>query len=340
MPLLASFAICASLLLAFIFLGKFFSFSDSRRSDRHLHKIGTLRFGGIAIILSFIAVLVFDNHLVIGQSLLAVILASIAILVFGTFDDVRQLSWKVQLFFQVFIVVLVYVAGVKLSYVTNPFGGIFLLENFFWQGIGLIFSVAWIVFLMNAMNWIDGVDGASSGMTLIGAVTVFFLSLRPEVNQPPVAIICAAFVGAILAFLFLNFYPAKILAGTSGSMFMGFILGVVAIFAGAKIATTLLVLVVPIIDAIWVIGRRMKAGDSIFKPDKRHLHFRLLEIGWSVKKICFFCYLITALVALVALNTRAIGKTLTLLIIIGMMFAVYAYISRKAEDNNENQDNV
>ncbi|EKE20045.1 MAG: Glycosyl transferase, family 4 [uncultured bacterium] len=329
LPLFVSFAISAFLLSLIIFFGRFLVLPDKRKSKRHLHRAGILRFGGIAIIVSFVSVLVLDKNLIITQPLMAVLIASFLILVIGVVDDVKQLSWREQLFFQFFIVIFVYIMGVRLDYVTNPFGGIFLLDGFFWQGVGLVFSVAWIVFLMNAMNWVDGVDGASSGIAIIGVVTIFFLSLRPEVNQPPVAIICAALIGSILAFLFLNFYPAKVLAGTSGSMFMGFILGITAIFSGAKIATTLLVLAVPIIDAIWVIGERLKAGDSIFSPDKRHLHFRLLDLGWSVKKICFFYYLVTAVVAFIALNTRAMGKSLTLLLVALIMLGVYTFIKRK-----------
>lgn len=329
MPLLVSFVISSLLLIALILLGRKKRFADRRTSKRHLHQKGISRFGGIAIIIAFVSAVLLDKQLMISTPLIGVLFASVLIMFFGIIDDLRQLSWKEQLFFQVVVVMFVYIMGVRLQYVTNPFGGIFLFGNFFWQSVGLIFSIGWIVFLMNAVNWIDGIDGASGGITLIGVVTIFFLSLRPEVNQPPIGIIAVALLGALLAFLFFNFYPAKILAGTSGSMFMGFILAILAIFAGAKIATTLLVLAVPIIDALWVIGERIKAGDSIFSPDKRHLHFRLLEIGWTQKKICIFYYVITTLVAIVSLNTRAFGKSLTFVIVAIIMIGIYALIRRR-----------
>jgi len=111
---------------------------------------------------------------------------------------------------------------------------------------------------MNAINWVDGLDGVAGGITFIGVLSVFFLSQRENVNQPPITIISAILLGSLAAFLIFNFHSAKIMAGTSGSMFMGFILAILAIFAGAKIATTFLVLTIPIIDALWVIGQRFQ----------------------------------------------------------------------------------
>ena len=122
---------------------------------------------------------------------------------------------------------------------------------------------------------------------------------------------------------------AQFLAGTSGSMFMGFILAILAIFAGAKIATTLLVMAVPIIDAFWVIGERIRSKSSIFSADKRHLHYKLMELGWSQKKICIFYYAITTFIAILALNTGAIGKMATFILFGAVMLAMLFFIRNK-----------
>jgi UDP-GlcNAc:undecaprenyl-phosphate GlcNAc-1-phosphate transferase len=326
LPLLISFAISALLLVILIAVSRKYLLRDFRISKRHFHRQGISRFGGVAIIIAFVVAILSDQRLVISTPLLGVLFASIVILILGTVDDLKPIPWKVQLFFQLVIVIFVYIVGVQLLYVTNPFGGIFVFTGTLGHAIGLIVSIVWIVFLMNALNWIDGVDGVAGGITLIGGVTIFLLSLRPEVNQPPVGIIAAVLIGALLAFVWLNFFPAKIMAGTSGSMFMGFMLAIMAIFAGAKIATTLLVLAVPIVDALWVIGERLRAGDSIFAADKRHLHFKLQEIGWSPIKISLFYYGVTTLVAILALNTRALGKVvafmLTAIFMLSMLFAI------------------
>jgi UDP-GlcNAc:undecaprenyl-phosphate GlcNAc-1-phosphate transferase len=329
MPFLISLLVSLILLIVLILLSKKIILKDTRTSKRHNHKNGISRFGGVAIISAFILSIVINKNLVLSAPLIGVLFGSLAILVLGVIDDLRQMSWKTQLFFQFFIVMFVYIMGVRLEYITNPLGGILMLKSGAGYAVGLFVSIAWVVFLMNTMNWIDGVDGVAGGVTLVSVVTIFFLSLRPEVNQPPIAIITAVLIGALMAFLLFNFYPARILAGTSGSMFMGFILAIMAIFAGAKIATTLLVMAVPIIDALWVICERLGSGGSIFSADKRHLHYRLIEIGWTPRKICIFYYGITALVAIVALNTNALGKAVTFLIVAIIMVGILFVIRRK-----------
>jgi UDP-GlcNAc:undecaprenyl-phosphate GlcNAc-1-phosphate transferase len=328
-PFVISFAAAIALEVILILLGKKNNFNLGRTSDRHVHKRGISRFGGIALIIAFAAAILLNKKLVITVPIAGILIATGLILIFGIIDDIKQLSWKKQLFFQVCIVSFVYILGVRLEYLTNPFGGIFLFSGYSGYAIGLAIAVIWVMLLMNSINWVDGIDGASAGITLISTATIFLLSLRPEVNQPPVGIITAVLSGCLIAFLLLNFYPARILAGTSGSMFMGFILAMLAIFAGAKIATTLLVLAIPIFDALWVIGERLKSKKSVFLADKRHLHYRLMELGWSQRKICLFYYLITLFIAVVALNTKAVGKIAAFVLIGIVMLAVLFIVSRK-----------
>ncbi|MDD5397133.1 MAG: MraY family glycosyltransferase [Candidatus Moranbacteria bacterium] len=332
MPFLVSFLISTLLLAVLILLRGKKKNGDGRIGERHLHKQGISRFGGAAIIASFVISTIIDINLVIEKPLVGVLLAMGLILLFGLLDDLKQLSWKIQLVFQIAIVLLVFAFGVRLQFVSNPFGGIFLLQGEWRAFAAVAISIVWVVFLMNAMNWVDGIDGASGGITLIGGLSIFFLSLRPEVNQPPIGILAMILTGAVLAFLLFNFHPAKIMAGTSGSMFMGFVLAILSIFAGAKMATTLLVLAVPIIDAVWVIWERFRAGDSIFSADKRHLHFRLLELGWSQKSICGLYWLITALVSFIALNTNAMGK-LWSFSLVAISILVFLFIIRNKVQN-------
>ncbi len=329
LPLIISFAITTSFLVAFILFNKKKIIKDVRVSQRHMHKNGISRFGGVALISSFVITILLDKNLVIGTPLIGVLFASIIILVLGVIDDLKQLSWKTQFIFQLITVVIVCAMGVRLAYITNPFGGILSFTGTMGYFISCIVSIVWVLFIMNAVNWIDGDDGIAGGVTIIGALAMFFLSMRPEVNQPPMAIIAMVLVGSLAAFLFFNFHPAKIIAGTSGAIFMGFILAIMAIFAGAKIATTLLILAVPIIDALWVIIQRLKMRESIFSADKKHLHFRLRELGWSSRRICFFYYAITALIGLIALNIGALGKVIAFMLIVIIMTGALFIIDRK-----------
>jgi len=329
-PFLYSFLITAGAICLILFLCKRFGFlkgGAGKLGKKTKEKI--YRLGGVAIIIGFLAAIFLDENLIISQKLWGVIAVSFFVLVFGIIDDFFELDWKTQLLFQIAVAILVFIIGVRVEYITNPLGGIIFLNLGKYLIPSFLFAIFWIVLMINSMNWIDGVDGLSGGVSLIGALTIFFLSLKPEVNQPPVAIIAMALSGAILGFLIFNFYPSRILAGTSGSMFMGFILGALAIFAGTKIATALLVMAIPIIDAVWVVGERIKSGNSIFKSDSRHLHHKLLDLGWPQKKITLFFCFVTICIALIAVNTRAIGKIITMALVAIIMLSVLVFLNRK-----------
>jgi UDP-GlcNAc:undecaprenyl-phosphate GlcNAc-1-phosphate transferase len=249
---------------------------------------------------------------------------------------VKEVFWKIQLSFQIVVAVFIFILGVRIYFVTNPFGsGIIDLS----MGVGVIFSVAlvifWILLLINAVNWLDGLDGLSGGVSLIACSTIFILSLSAEVYQPPIAIISAILAGTILGFLFFNFNPSKVLAGTSGSMSMGFLLAVLAIIAGTKIATALLVMAIPIIDLIWVIKERIRKGKSIFRPNKDHLHYKLMDLGWTQWEVAFFYWGVTIVISIFALNTRAVGKGITLLAAAIVMLVTYIVINKKASSKNK-----
>lgn len=285
------------------------------------------------MILVFIVSIFLDKNLFITPEIYGFGLASLIILVFGFWDDLRELFWKIQLFFQIVVAIIIFIMGIRIYYITNPLtGGILGLDS----GIGVVFSVilviVWIVLVINAVNWVDGIDGLSGGITLISLVTIFFLSLKSEVNQPPMAILTSIMIGTVLGFLIFNSYPSKMMAGTSGAMFMGFSLAVLAILAGTKIATAILVLAIPIIDFGWVIWQRIKNNKSIFRPDKNHLHYKLMKLGWSQRKIALSFYATTLLIAVIALNTRAVGKSITLMLAFAAMIGVSLWINKKISE--------
>ncbi len=306
---------------------------QGRNGFRHIHAPEVSRLGGLVMIVAFNVTIFFNRDLFMSPELYGFCFGSLILLIVGFLDDLKELFWKIQFFIQVSVAILVFIMGVRIYYITNPItGGILHLD----AGLGIIFSVAlvilWIVLVMNALNWSDGIDGLSGGLTFITAVTILILSFRPEVNQPPIAIMCAILTGTTLGFLIFNFNPSMIIAGTAGAMFMGFSLAVMSIFSGAKIATAILVLAVPIIDFLWVIGERLKNKKSIFLPDKNHLHYKLMELGWSQKKIVGSYWLVTLVFAVVALNTRAIGKGIALLVVVLIMAVILITVNKKISD--------
>ncbi len=338
--LISFFASFLTAFLALFLLVKITSYFKikSRKNKRHIHAIQVSRLGGVAIILAFVIGILVNPYLVLENQHLAIILSGGIILIIGLADDFWKLDWKTQLFFQVAIAILIFILGIQIEYITNPWGGMFFLKTGRWLLPSLLLGIIWIVTLMNAMNWLDGLDGLAGGITLIGSFIIFALSLKPEVNQPPLAIISVSLMGAILAFLFFNFYPAKIMAGTSGSMFMGFILAVLAIFAGAKIATTLLVLILPLLDAFWVLLERFYRGTSLVNPDQRHLHYKLLKLGYSPRQIAFFFYGLTILMGWSALQLSTREKLKILLgvafILVMTIIIVTNLLEKKSKKNN------
>ncbi len=252
------------------------------------------RIGGIAIISSFVISILIIPEIVISLELRAILIGSIAILFFGFWDDYKSFNWKIQILFQLFLALILIWFGFEIDLIS--FSGRELLRLDFWNFvvfgnyfsvISSLFIVFWLMGIINAVNWLDGSDGLLSIAGILSLLAVFFVSLRPEVNQPALAIISLVGIGSFLGFFIFNFPLAKIEAGTSGSYFGGFLLASLAIMAGTKIATTMVVLILPVMDFGWVIIERLKEGQSIFKRDdkKRHLHYKLLKQGFSQKQI-------------------------------------------------------
>lgn len=336
-PFIISFLLALMIGFIIIFFGKKVSFK--RFGSRHIHSGNVPRLGGAAVILSFVFTILSNQSLVITRQMAVFIAASLMILLVGIWDDFRELSWKTQFFFQVLVVSIVCFVGVRVSYIVSPFGGVIDFSNGWLQIVGVVIAAVWILLLMNALNWIDGSDGLSGSTSMIAAFAIFALSLKPEVNQPPVAIMAVALTGALLGFLFLNVYPAKIMAGTSGSMFMGFSLGFLSVVAGTKMATTMLVLAVPIIDMMWVMTERISAGSSVFSADLRHIHHKMLKAGFSQRAIFLVFCLITSVAALIALNTGTMGKMYSIFsvgILILLSFFILRFKIAGYGDKNNN----
>jgi UDP-GlcNAc:undecaprenyl-phosphate/decaprenyl-phosphate GlcNAc-1-phosphate transferase len=277
------------------------------------------RFGGLVVIAVFVLLVLFDSNLVITRPIAGILVGGFLILLFGLWDDLKNLNWKWQLVFQIVVAIVAISIGVRSGFIANPFGGVISLHN---PAIYYFFYILYFLIFLNSLNWLDGTDGLAGGVTLASLATIFFLSFKPEVNQPAVAILCAIAGGAVLGFLTFNFNPAKILAGTSGAWFFGFILASLSIFSGAKIATVMMAALIPILDLARVVFERWNADQSIFQKDRRHLHYLLLKGGISERKIFFLYFLASILIGTMALNLNGIGK----LVMMGIVGIIYFWI--------------
>lgn len=243
--------------------------------------------GGVAILVAWwIAVLGLG---VISHILLAPFaMISLIIIIFGIYDSRWPLSAFQQLVLQVLIAgIAVFVAGISIKFITNPFGGLINFSQALIFGItsGQILSLFWIVGMINVINFLDGMDGLAGSVVTIALIAIGLVSLLPQVNDLTTAVIAFCAAAATGGFLFWNLPPAKIIMGTVGSWFLGFLIAVLAIKGASKVATTVVVGAVPLIDALVVVLGRLMRGSSPMKGDLTHLHHRLRRRGMSDKMI-------------------------------------------------------
>ena len=224
---------------------------------------------------------------------------------FGFIDDRWQIRARWQFLFQLLLALVAISLGLSIVVINNPldFLGFAGEGTLAFAGVGAgIVTALWVVGMINSINFIDGLDGLSTGVALIAAVTLGFVSLGYEsAYQPMVALLCALLAGALLGYLPWNFHPARTFIGTTGVMVVGYLLAVLAILGSAKIPVALLILGVPIIDTFWIITRRLLSGHSPFTPDRGHFHHRLLDLGLSHRGAVLLIYAITAVLAVLSL---------------------------------------
>ncbi len=316
-----------------------------RPNHRRVNTSPMPRGGGIAVVVGFLVVATGFAFLNQGQhltprpifledrGLVALLIGGLLAGLLGSLDDYFDLRARWQLLGQVALALLATGLGISVGYVNNPFGpGIIAFSGVFAAAA----TVLWIVGMMNSINFIDGLDGLSSGICLIAAVTLGVISLTTQINQPYIAVLCFAFAGALLGFLRWNFHPATVFAGTSGVMFMGYVLAVLSILGSAKVAVALLVLAVPIIDTFWIIVRRLAAGRSPFTPDRGHIHHRLLDLGLSHRQTVLLIYVICAglgVLSLVLSGTNQLYAFLGVLVGFGVvLFALTRGVAGDALD--------
>lgn len=299
---------------------------------RRIHKEPVPRMGGVAVVLSFWIVVLgvaytrpdllhFTGETIggIDKNLLGVFVGSMILMFTGIVDDARGLSPVIKLLAQFAAAACVPLFGIHIQWLANPIGGLDI-QLPLWIDTALI--TLWIVGIINVVNWLDGLDGLATGVSSIAAFILFFLSLAPFVNQPATALLAIVLVGSGLGFLKFNINPAKIFLGDSGSMFFGYMIAILAVISGGKLATAGLVLGIPILDAAWVILRRVFSGQSPWVADRRHLHHRLLDAGLTQKQTVTLYWALSAIFGSIALASRTYGKTIAAVTIFGLMIVI------------------
>ena len=332
-------------------------------SDRRVNKKPMPRLGGLAVIAGFLVSVI---YLVISASiegkinllednlnvkLLGILGGMLVLGIVCYIDDVKDIKPLAKLAGQVIAAIIVASSGVLIDNFTIPFKENSVVLN---EVFSFILTVGWIIGITNAINLIDGLDGLSSGITLISCLSLVVVFALNE--SPLIAIILiTALAGAIVGFLPYNFNPAKTFIGDVGSNFMGFALAIISILGVAKTYTAIvliapiIVLALPIFDTLWAIIRRIVKSKSIkgvFKADRGHLHHRLMAKGYTQKQSVLILYGATAtlgMTAIILLDSgiwKAASFALLVIAIVAIGYRDFVKLSvfKEAEIKRENKN--
>jgi UDP-GlcNAc:undecaprenyl-phosphate GlcNAc-1-phosphate transferase len=288
------------------------------------HQQPVPRGGGIVIFSTILICSFLFLH--VDKYLMAILFASLLLAITGFIDDVKDIHPLYRLGVGLVAALIVVGSGIGIAYVTNPFGqGVIHLDSLIYsfQLFGTqhsiwilsdLLALFFIVWNMNIVNWSKGVDGQMPGFVGIALVFISFLAGRfaddpSQFNTQALALIAA---GSFAGLLVWNMYPQKIMPGYGAGSLAGFLLAVLSILSGAKIATTIMVLAIPTADAIFTIARRLAAGKSPFWGDRGHLHHKLMDVlGWGRRRIAVFYWLTTLILGVLSLYLSSLGKVVT-----------------------------
>jgi|SRR6056297_1460131 len=360
LALVISFVAGVAFVFPVIFLAKKLKIIDKPDQIRKIHKKPTPLLGGLAIFLALNLVILlylfFTDNLTGGtlilKNLLGIFLGSSFLALGGFLDDKYNLAPKHQLVWPIMSIISVIACGIGIDSITNPLGqGLIELDkysfNLFWYGgfpykltlLSDVFTFVWLLAMIYTTKLLDGLDGLVSGITIIAGVFIFLTALnKGEIVQYDVALLAIIMVGVFVGFLVFNFNPAGIFLGEGGSTLAGFLLGTLSIISGSKVGITLMLLGIPLLDFIWTMVRRKMENKKIISADRKHLHHRLLDAGFSVKKSVLFLYFIAVIFGLIAYYFQEIGLNFLsgvfAVIIVFMLILAYIYKKKLERDKD------
>jgi UDP-GlcNAc:undecaprenyl-phosphate GlcNAc-1-phosphate transferase len=291
---------------------------------RRWHQGAIPRTGAIAIFGAFMAAALLAQWLPVPRQdpkeltrFLGIVAGATFLFVVGILDDRYDLPPGPQYLAQAVSALIAIACVVFIERVMNPFTDRIYV---FPYPFVVAFTLVWIMGMINTINFLDGLDGLAAG---VGAIVSAFLAVHMlREGQYSVALLPLALLGATLGFLPFNFFPARIFLG-SGSLVLGYLIATLGIAAGAKLALLLLVLSIPIVDVAWLMISRLRAGQSIGQADRRHLHYRLLDLGLSQRQVVLLYYAYCIVLGLAALLINSRLLKLSTLVLLGIATVVF-----------------
>lgn len=339
MVTLVAAVLAAPLVMAIYKKMKWLDDPKIKKQPKVVHKYPVPRGGGVVIFMALlVGALIF---LGIDKHSMGILLGGLVLMITGVLDDVLDISPYVRLALGLLAGVMVVSAGIGIAYITNPLtGGVIHLNEpqlplYLWGKTRTIwvlsdlFALVWIGWCMNMINWSKGLDGQLPGIVVIASLVIGLLSLKfnGDVTQWEVSILAGITAGAYLGFLPFNFFPQKMMPGYGAGSLAGYLLAILSILSGAKVATLILVLAVPMMDALYVVGRRMARGKSPVWGDRSHFHHKLMDLGWGKRRIAGFYWLMTLILGIIALQLNARQKVFTIVLSLLIFGAVLLWVN-------------
>jgi UDP-GlcNAc:undecaprenyl-phosphate GlcNAc-1-phosphate transferase len=337
-PFLIVFMLALSLALVLTpladHLGHRLGIIDNPRGRRqHPHPVA--RLGGVALYGSFVVSVLVAQLLPVPRMdpnevirLTGLLVGSTFIFIVGLLDDIFEFSALAQYIGQIVAAAIAILFLIFIETLNNPITG---QQTEPWPFIVTVaLSLFWLGLMMNTVNFLDGLDGLAAGVAFIAGVMLFVNSAyRLEPPQTSVSLLPVALMGASLGFLVYNFHPAQIFMGSNGSYFLGYALGALSIIGGAKMATILLVMGLPLMDVAWQFFNRLRLGRSPFEGDRGHVHFRLLDMGFSQRQIVLVYYFFCAFFGILTLvTTSQLFKFVALAVMVALLVIGFALLGR------------
>ena len=300
---------------SFALKNKIIDIPNSRKQKKSI----TVRVGGISIFLSYLfSIFVFlivnykFNFFIVDYKLFLIfLLSSLSFFSIGLIDDLKDLSPLLRLLIQFLISFFIWLNDIKISYFSFPFFNN-EIQILIPTGISLLITIFWIVGIVNALNWVDGIDGLAVGIMVIAFFTFMIFAL--ERGDFTLFLLICSILGTSIGFMRFNAYPSKILMGDGGSYLIAINIALLTltIFTSSNqnsnseliatdIITPFIVLALPILDSIRVCLNRIKGGYSPFSPDRSHLHHKLFDYGFSEEKT-----------VIISCGPREVGETTTI----------------------------
>jgi len=313
---------------------------------RRQHRGVIPRTGGVALFLGFFLTILLllagefllppawfplRNDTYEWQRLLALLGGGLFCVVAGLIDDRYELGSLPQYGVQITAAIIAISGLIFIKHINNPFApGVFGGETGLPLWLVWPLTIFWFLFMMNTVNWLDGLSGLVAGVTAILCVVLaLHMLLVAEPPQQSVALLPLALLGAALGFLPFNFAPARIFMGSTGAYFLGYTLAALGIVGGARLATVMLVLGLPALDLVWLVVSRWRRGISPGQGGRDHLHFRLVDMGLGERTIVIGYWLFCAAFGLITLLLDGTAQKITALIILGgLALAVLVWASR------------